>query len=106
MDFLNFFRDIRGELSQYPWLEMLVSLTILILFAAIANFIAKRIIVRGVRHLVTKLKSPNQSIFAQHSVIKKFANIVPAVVIMNGIATVPHLSPKFIAFVKSEAKRS
>ena len=104
MDFLNFFRDIRGELSQYPWLEMFVSLTILILFAAIANFIAKRIIVRGVRHLVTKLKSPNQSIFAQHSVIKRFANIIPAVVIMNGIATVPHLSPKFITFVEMGAQ--
>lgn len=104
LDFLNFFRDIRGELSQYPWLEMFASLTILILFAAIANFIAKRIIVRGVRHLVTKLKSPNQSIFAQHSVIKRFANIIPAVVIMNGIATVPHLSPKFITFVEMGAQ--
>lgn len=104
MDFLSFFRDIRVQLSHYPWLEMLVSLTILILFAAIANFIAKRIIVRGVRHLVTKLKSPNQSIFAQHSVIKKFANIVPAVVIMNGIATVPHLTPKFISFVEMGAQ--
>ncbi|MFV5583252.1 mechanosensitive ion channel domain-containing protein [Acinetobacter oleivorans] len=104
MDFLSFFRDIRVQLSHYPWLEMLVSLTILILFAALANFIAKRIIVRGVRHLVTKLKSPNQSIFAQHSVIKKFANIVPAVVIMNGIATVPHLTPKFISFVEMGAQ--
>ncbi|WP_336928350.1 mechanosensitive ion channel family protein [Acinetobacter oleivorans] len=104
MDFLSFFRDIRVQLSHYPWLEMFVSLTILILFAAIANFIAKRIIVRGVRHLVTKLKSPNQSIFAQHSVIKKFANIVPAVVIMNGIATVPHLTPKFISFVEMGAQ--
>lgn len=102
--FLSFFRDIRVQLSHYPWLEMFVSLTILILFAAIANFIAKRIIVRGVRHLVTKLKSPNQSIFAQHSVIKKFANIVPAVVIMNGIATVPHLTPKFISFVEMGAQ--
>ncbi|MHC3123516.1 mechanosensitive ion channel family protein [Acinetobacter sp. GN11] len=104
MDFLSFFRDIRVQLSHYPWLEMLVSLTILILFAALANFIAKRIIVRGVRHLVTKLKSPNKSIFAQHSVIKKFANIVPAVVIMNGIATVPHLTPKFISFVEMGAQ--
>lgn len=102
--FKFFFRDIRVQLSHYPWLEMFVSLTILILFAAIANFIAKRIIVRGVRHLVTKLKSPNQSIFAQHSVIKKFANIVPAVVIMNGIATVPHLTPKFISFVEMGAQ--
>jgi len=104
LDFLSFSRDIRVQLSHYPWLEMFVSLTILILFAAIANFIAKRIIVRGVRHLVTKLKSPNQSIFAQHSVIKKFANIVPAVVIMNGIATVPHLTPKFISFVEMGAQ--
>ncbi len=104
LDFFNFFREIRVQLSHYPWLEMIVSLTLLILFAAIANFIAKRIIVRGVRHLVTKLKSPNQSIFAQHSVIKKFANIVPAVVIMNGIATVPHLSAKFIAFVEMGAQ--
>lgn len=104
MDFLNFFRDIRVQLSHYPWLEMFVSLTILILFAVLATFIAKRIIVRGVRHLVTKLKSPNQSIFAQHSVIKKFANIVPAIVIMNGIATVPHLTPKFISFVEMGAQ--
>ncbi|MGR2826288.1 mechanosensitive ion channel [Acinetobacter sp. 1124_18A] len=104
MDFLSFFRDIQAHLSHYPWLEMFVSLTILILFAAFATFIAKRIIVRGVRHLVTKLKSPNQSIFAQHSIIKKFANIVPAIVIMNGIATVPHLTPKFISFVEMGAQ--
>ena len=31
-------------------------------FAALANFIAKRIIVRGIRHLVTKIKSLNQSV--------------------------------------------
>lgn len=58
----NFYRDLQGELSNYPWLEMLVSLTLLILFAALANFIAKRIIVRGIRHLVTKIKSLNQSV--------------------------------------------
>ncbi|MGS5806088.1 mechanosensitive ion channel family protein, partial [Acinetobacter baumannii] len=42
MDFFNFYRDLQAELSNYPWLEMLVSLTLLILFAALANFIAKR----------------------------------------------------------------
>ncbi|EXR30866.1 small-conductance mechanosensitive channel domain protein [Acinetobacter sp. 1281984] len=99
MDFFNYYRDLQAELSNYPWLEMIVSLTILILFAALANFIAKRIIVRGIRHLVTKIKSLNQSVFAQHSVIKRFANIVPAIVIMNGITTVPHLSEKAIALV-------
>ncbi|CAM4169828.1 hypothetical protein F901_02646 [Acinetobacter dispersus] len=101
MDYLNY---MRSELSHYPWLETALALAVLILFAALANFIAKRIIVRGIRHLITKFKSPNQVIFAQHSVTRRFANIVPALVIMNGIATVPHLPEKFISFVQMGAQ--
>ncbi|WP_414659782.1 mechanosensitive ion channel family protein [Acinetobacter courvalinii] len=104
MDYLGFIRDIRVELSHYPWLEMILSLAVLILFAALANFIAKRIIVRGIRHLITKFKSPNQSIFAQHSVSRRFANIVPAIVIMNGISTIPHLPAKIISLVQMGAQ--
>ncbi|GAB02322.1 MULTISPECIES: mechanosensitive ion channel family protein [Acinetobacter] len=104
MDYLKFVSEIRGELSHYPWLEMLLALAMLIFFAALANFIAKRIIVRGIRHLVTKLKSPNQSIFAQHSIIRRFANIVPAIVIMNGITTIPHLPAKVISFIQMGAQ--
>ncbi|WP_332605554.1 mechanosensitive ion channel family protein [Acinetobacter sp. ESBL14] len=101
MDYLKY---LRSELSHYPWLETAIALIILILFAALANFIAKRIIVRGIRHLITKFKSPNQSIFAQHSVTQRFANIVPAIVIMNGITTIPHLPEKFISFVQMGAQ--
>ena len=101
MDYLKY---LRSELSHYPWLETAIAFIILILFAALANFIAKRIIVRGIRHLVTKFKSPNQSIFAQHSVTQRFANIVPAIVIMNGITTIPHLPEKFISFVQMGAQ--
>jgi miniconductance mechanosensitive channel len=104
LDYLGFIRDIRVELSHYPWLEMILSLAVLILFAALANFIAKRIIVRGIRHLITKFKSPNQSIFAQHSVSRRFANIVPAIVIMNGISTIPHLPAKIVSLVQMGAQ--
>ena len=100
MDFLKFFRDIENWIDQFPWLEMLTSLSILILFAILANFIAKQIVVRGIRKLISKIKFANQSIFAQHSVIRRIANIVPAIVIMNGITTVPHLSEKIIIFVQ------
>ena len=68
------------------------------------NFIAKRIIVRGIRHIITKLKSPHQSIFAQHSVTRRFANIVPAIVIMNGISAVPHLPLKVITLIQMGAQ--
>ncbi|WP_336936705.1 mechanosensitive ion channel family protein [Acinetobacter modestus] len=104
MNYLSFISEIRGELSQYPWLEMLISFAILIFLAALANFIAKRIIVRGIRHIITKLKSPHQSIFAQHSVTRRFANIVPAIVIMNGISAVPHLPLKVITLIQMGAQ--
>ena len=104
MNYLSFISEIRSELSQYPWLEMLISFAILIFLAALANFIAKRIIVRGIRHIITKLKSPHQSIFAQHSVTRRFANIVPAIVIMNGISAVPHLPLKVITLIQMGAQ--
>ncbi|WP_119686189.1 mechanosensitive ion channel family protein [Acinetobacter ursingii] len=100
MDFLKLFRDVENWIDQYPWLEMLTSLGILIFLAVIANFVAKQVVVRGIRKLISKIKSANQSIFAQHSVIRRIANIVPAIVIMNGITTVPHLSEKIIIFVQ------
>jgi len=100
LDFLKLFRDVENWIDQYPWLEMLTSLGILIFLAVIANFVAKQVVVRGIRKLISKIKSANQSIFAQHSVIRRIANIVPAIVIMNGITTVPHLSEKIIIFVQ------
>lgn len=100
MDFLKLFRDVENWIDQYPWLEMLTSLGILIFLAVIANFVAKQVVVRGIRKLISKIKFANQSIFAQHSVIRRIANIVPAIVIMNGITTVPHLSEKIIIFVQ------
>ena len=104
LNYLSFISEIRSELSQYPWLEMLISFAILIFLAALANFIAKRIIVRGIRHIISKLKSPHQSIFAQHSVTRRFANIVPAIVIMNGISAVPHLPIKVITLIQMGAQ--
>ncbi|MBJ9985230.1 mechanosensitive ion channel [Acinetobacter sp. S40] len=100
MDFLKLFHDVENWIDQYPWLEMLTSLSVLILLAIIANFIAKQIVVRGIRKIISKIKFANQSIFAQHSVIRRIASIVPAIVIMNGITTVPHLSEKVIIFVQ------
>lgn len=104
MDYLNFIADIRSEISHYPWLETLLALIVLVLFAALANFIAKRVIVRGIHYLVTKLKTSNQSIFAEHSIIRRLANVVPALVVMNGVTTIPHLSPKLIMFIQMGAQ--
>ena len=83
---------------------MLTGFCILILVAILAYIIAKHVVVRGIRHLITKLKFANHDIMSQHSVIRRIANIVPAIVIMNGIVTVPHLSAKMVSFVKMAAQ--
>ena len=104
MQDFNFIRNIHEWFNQYPWLEMLTSLSIVILLAILANFIAKQIVVRGIRKLISKMHFANSEIISQHSVIRRIANIVPAVVIMNGITTVPHLSDKVESIVQMAAQ--
>jgi len=96
----EFIKNIQDWSDQFQWLEMLSSLALLIVFAIIANFIAKQVVVRGIRKLISKMKFSNSAIFAEHSVIRRIANIVPAIVIMNGIVTVPHLSEKLISIIQ------
>lgn len=104
MEQFNFIQNIQDWTDQYPWLEMLSSLSILILFALITNLFAKKVVVRGIRKLISKMPFANNTIFAQHSVIRRIANIVPAIVIMNGISTVPHLSDKAQALIEMGAQ--
>ncbi|WP_171263406.1 mechanosensitive ion channel family protein [Acinetobacter sp. ANC 4648] len=99
-----FLQEIQDWSNQYPWLEMLSALGILLFFALMANLIAKKIIVKGIRKLISKLKFANNEIFAQHSVIRRISNIVPAIVILNGIKTVPYLTEKIIVLVQMMAQ--
>ena len=104
MDKFHFIQSLKDWSDQYPWIEMLTGFCILILVAILAYIIAKHVVVRGIRHLITKLKFANHDIMSQHSVIRRIANIVPAIVIMNGIVTVPHLSAKMVSFVQMAAQ--
>ena len=99
-----FLQEIQDWSDQYPWLEMLSVLAVLLFFALVANLIAKKIIVKGIRKLISKMKFANNEIFAQHSVIRRISNIVPAIVILNGIKTVPYLTEKIIVLVQMMAQ--
>ncbi len=98
------FENIQVWADQYPWLEMLSSLSIVILLAILANLFAKQVVVRGIRKMISKMPFAHNEIIAEHSVIRRIANIVPAIVIMNGITTVPHLSDKVETFIQMGAQ--
>lgn len=95
---------IQAWFDQYPWLDMLSSLAILLFVAFISYFITKKVVVSGLRRLIARLPFANNDILAQHSVIRRIANIVPALVIMNGIAAIPNLAAKLVQFVQMGAQ--
>lgn len=97
---LKFVQDLQIWADQFPWLETATSLSILVCVALIANFIAKQVVVRGVRALLKKMPFINDKVFSQYSVIRLISHIVPATVILNGIRTVPNLSAASISFVQ------
>lgn len=100
MNNLNYLEKLQLWSDQYPWLEMLSSLSILLVVAFIANLIAKKIVVNGIRKILLRVKMANTQIIAEHNVIRRISNIVPAVIILNGIKTVPHLSLGLTNFIQ------
>ena len=92
--------EIQLWIDQYPWLDMLTSLSIVILAAIVANFIAKHIVVKGLHRIISRLNFSDKPLFLSNKLISRIANIVPALIIMHGIVTVPFLSPNVENFVQ------
>lgn len=93
-------QQFKTWIDQHHWIDLLVSFSIVIALAFIINYIAKHIIVRGIRKLISQIHFVNQDIFEGHSVIDRISNIVPALVIMYGISIIPYLPTEITSFVK------
>lgn len=77
----------------------LACLALLLVFAWLANWIVKVILIRGfyrIVHLVFDKKEASNK-----RVVARLANIVPTIIIMWGVDLIPHLPPKFILVVEN-----
>ena len=90
---------IQGYVHE-PWMQSGLALLLLGLFSWIANWITKRIVLRVLLRLLRHLPF---HIEAQHigAIVARLSNIVPALVIQQGIAAVPHLPAGLVSFVQS-----
>jgi miniconductance mechanosensitive channel len=90
---------IQGYVRE-PWMQSGLALLLLGLFSWIANWITKRIVLRVLLRLLRHLPF---HIEAQHigAIVARLSNIVPALVIQQGIAAVPHLPAGLVSFVQS-----
>ncbi len=88
-------------LEQYPQLYTLISIILLILAAWIANWIVKRILVRGIdKALRATVIGQESAVFDSH-IIARLANIVPAIIISVGVLLIPDLSPTAVEVVRN-----
>lgn len=89
--------------SQYPAIETIAALAILLTIAFLANFLVKRVLLRVVDHLLSKTPLGRDRDVRAQNIIERLANIVPAMVISSGIALVPHLPIAIVTVVKNVA---
>ncbi|WP_341232208.1 mechanosensitive ion channel family protein [uncultured Methylophaga sp.] len=88
-------------LENYPHLYTLIGLSLLILISWIANWLVKRILVRGVYRILRNSQLGRYSSLADSSFIRRMANIVPALILSAGIVIIPNISPVAVAVVQN-----
>lgn len=106
MQKFELWRQFQHWLANYPWLEMLLELSLLVLIAWLANWIAKHILVRAIQRFTQLLPLNRHGVLSRYKVIDRFANIVPALIIKNGIAQVSHLPAGVIRLIEMLAQAS
>ncbi len=99
---VQWLEGLQQTLEPWPWAYTAVVLAALILAAWLANFLTKRILLRGLRKLVARLPGGNTPGREQGSnlrVISRLSNVVPSMVLAAGIRIVPDLPPDLVNFV-------
>lgn len=85
-------------LRAHPELQTLVACAALIFAAWLSNWIVKRILVRGVYHLLRHARDAELQDFG---VIRRLSNIVPALVLAIGVNAVPGLPEAAVTVVQN-----
>ena len=96
------FDALQDALAPWPWAYTFLMLAALLLVAWVANFITRRVLLRGLRHVIARVAALTGHAGESASrmrVVSRLANVVPALVIGAGIGLVPDLPPQLVVFV-------
>jgi miniconductance mechanosensitive channel len=96
---VQWLEGLQQTLEPWPWAYTTFVLCALALAAWLANFVTKRILLRGLRRLVRRL--PGTEGGSNLRVISRLSNVVPSMVIAAGIRIVPDLPPQLVSGVVS-----
>lgn len=103
MEKLMSMEQLHALFEQSPVAATFAALAFLLLLAAIANFIVKRLLLRLIRRLLVMTRYGSDQELMRHDVIARLANIVPALVLIVGIPLVPDLPPAMAEIIRNVA---
>jgi miniconductance mechanosensitive channel len=83
--------QLNDWLSFNPTLDTWIKIGVLLLAAWIANFVVKKVLLKGVVRLLALANASTVVRLLETLVVSRLANVVPALVIAFGIDWVPHL---------------
>ncbi|WP_417659864.1 mechanosensitive ion channel family protein [Pseudidiomarina sp.] len=92
------FQQWQQWLSEHPDMDTVVKLALLLGGAWLANFIVKKVLMRGAMTALSYTPAGKDRQLFERNIIARLANVVPALVISYGISLVPGL-PEEVAIV-------
>ena len=96
----DYLEQLRAWLQPYPWAYTTLVICALVLAAWLANWVTKRVLLRGLRRMLNSLPlgEPHE---VRLRVIPRLANVIPAIVLSAGVVAVPDLPEHLVTVVRN-----
>jgi miniconductance mechanosensitive channel len=88
-------------LSRFPYLYSLIALMLLLCAAFMANWLIKRVLIRGFYRLLRASHLGQDKALARSHIISRLANVVPALILANGVELIPDLPHAMITVTRN-----
>ena len=99
----NLLQIASNRLTDYPLIATLVGIALLIIVALIADLIAKRQLLRLLRGLARRTRSTWDDALIDQQVFRRFAKIIPAVIVIYGAQWVPGIPDGMLQVIENIA---
>lgn len=88
-------------MREYPVASAVAGLCLLAAVAWLANFVVKRVLVRGFHRLLERTPWTYDDLLIDHKVVARLANAVPVMLLHTGITVVPNLPGDVVQIVEN-----
>ncbi|WP_271195309.1 mechanosensitive ion channel family protein [Pseudomonas turukhanskensis] len=95
------YEDTVHWLERFPYLYSLVALILLLFAAWLANWLIKRVLIRGFYRLLRATHLGQDKALARSHIIARLANVVPALILANGVELIPDLPHALITVTRN-----